>query len=213
MLPRGLPPAWCLLIEERLQRTTIRAPFAGVFDTRLVEVGSVIAPGQPIGVVVDLEPLKVTAGVPERYAANVMVGAVAGIGFSDLGQEGLATVSYVGARAHPDNRTFAVELSLETPVAGAKPQMVADVVLQRRVLSAAVVVPRQALVRTESGYAAYTVEGEGADAIAVASPVTLGPAAADEVVIDSGLAPGDRLIVIGQHQVADRDRVRIVNER
>lgn len=201
------------LMDERLQRTVIRAPFAGVLDSRHVEVGSVIAPGQAIGSVVDLDPLKVVAGVPERYAADVMVGATAGVSFSDLGQQGMATVSYVGAQVHPDNRTFAVELALASPVAGAKPQMVAEVMLQRRVHAGVVVVPRQALVRTEAGYTAFVVGGSGTAATADARVVTMGPSASDKVVITDGLSPGDQLIVVGQHQVANGDRVRIVTKQ
>ena len=200
------------LIHVRLQRTTIRAPFGGIFDTRLVEVGSVVAPGQAVGSVVDLTPLKVTAGVPERYAADVALGAVAGVRFDDLGHEGSARVSYVGAQVHPDNRTFLVELSLDSPVAGAKPQMVADVVLQRRLLSGVVVVPRQALIRTEAGYAAFVVEGTGDEITASARQVTQGPSASDRVVITEGLSPGDLVVIVGQNQVADGDRVRIVGE-
>ena len=199
------------LMEERLQRTTIRAPFDGIFDTRLVEIGSVVAPGQAVGSVVDVDPLKVTAGVPERYAADVVVGGAAGVSFSDLDVTGTASVSYVGARVHSGNRTFPVELSLETPVAGAKPQMVADVTLQRRLISGAIVVPRQALVRTEDGYAAFVVESASA-ATAVARQVTQGPSANDRVVITAGLSAGDRIVVVGQHQVADGDLVRIVGE-
>jgi membrane fusion protein, multidrug efflux system len=197
------------LIEERLQRTTIRAPFAGILDTRLVEVGSVVAPGQAVGSIVDLTPLKVTAGVPERYAADVALGATAGVAFSDLGYEGMAHVSYVGAQIHPDNRTFLIELSLQSPIPGAKPQMVADVALQRRTLGDVITVPRQSLVRLEAGYAAFVVE----DMVASARIVRQGPSASDRVVITDGLAAGDRLIVVGQNQVADGDRVRIVSER
>ncbi len=200
------------LIDERLQRTVIRAPFAGVLDSRLVEVGSVVAPGQAIGSIVDLEPLKVVTGVPERYAGDVSIGAAAGVGLSDLGYEGTAQVSYVGAQVHPANRTFLVELSLAAPVVGAKPQMVAEVVLQRRLLADVVVVPRQALVRTEAGYAAYVVTGSANSATADARVVTMGPSARDMVVITDGLSSGDQLIVVGQQQVANGDRVRIVTK-
>lgn len=201
------------LINKRLQRMTIRAPFDGVLDMRLVEVGAVVSPGQAVGQLVDLSPLKVTAGVPERYAADVHVGAGATIGIGAQGATVKATVTHVGARVHPGNRTFLVELSLDTPAAGIKPQMVADVVLQRRRLKDVIVVPRQALVRMEEGFAAFVVSGSGDDATAQSRSVGLGPSAQDQVVITSGLQAGDRLVVIGQNQVANGDRVRIVQSR
>ncbi len=201
------------LINERLQRMTIRAPFDGVLDTRLVEVGSVISPGQAVGHLVDLSPLKVTAGVPERYSADVSLGARAVVRFGAQDEMVEATVTHVGARVHPGNRTFLVELSLVQPAAGIKPEMVADVVLQRRRLANVIVAPRQALVRMEEGFAAFVVNGSDESATAQSRTVTLGASAQDQVVITDGLQSGDRLVVIGQSQVADGDRVRIVQSR
>ena len=64
-------------LEERLARTTIRAPFSGVWDERHVEIGSMVAPGQSVGRLIDLDPVRVVAGVPERYVPDVWVGAEA----------------------------------------------------------------------------------------------------------------------------------------
>jgi len=58
-------------LETRLARTVIRAPFSGIFEERHIEVGSMVSPGQSVGRLVDLDPVKVVAGVPERYAADV----------------------------------------------------------------------------------------------------------------------------------------------
>jgi hypothetical protein len=44
-------------------------------------------------------------------------------------------------------------------------------------------------------------------------PVRLGPTQRNEVVVEEGLAVGDRLIVLGQNQVADGDRVQVVRTR
>ncbi len=198
------------LIEARLRRTVVRAPFDGLLDQRLVEVGSVIAPGQAVAHILDLEPLKVTAGVPERYAAEVSAGDPATVAFADLADTCAAAVTYVGAAIDGRHRTFPVELDLERPVAGAKPAMVAEVMLVLEVHPGAIVVPNQALVRTEEGFSAF-VAAEGVEGpVARARPVTLGASGGDEVVATSGLSPADRLIVVGQQQVADGDRLRIV---
>lgn len=198
------------LIEARLLRAVVRAPFDGVLDQRLVEVGSVVSPGQALARIFDLEPLKVTTGVPERYAAQVAPGDRAVVAFAALGDTCGATVTYVGAAVEGRHRTFPVEFDLERPVAGAKPSMVAEVTLDLEVHTRAVVVPNQALVRTEEGFTAF-VAAAGADGpVARARPVTLGASGGDEVVAASGLEPGDFLIVAGQQHVADGDRLRIL---
>ena len=183
----------------------VRAPFDGLLDRRLVEVGSVVAPGQAVAHILDLEPLKVTTGVPERYAAEVSTGDPATVAFADLADTCAATVTYVGAAVDGRHRTFPVELDLERPVAGAKPAMVAEVMLVLEVHPGAIVVPNQALVRTEEGFSAF-VATDGVDGpVARARPVTLGASGGDEVVATSGLSPAERLIVVGQEQVADGD--------
>jgi multidrug efflux pump subunit AcrA (membrane-fusion protein) len=75
------------------------------------------------------------------------------------------------------------------------------------------VVPQEALVRKEDGYVVFTVETENGVDIVQARPVELGPAQQNEVVVLSGIDPGDRLIVVGQQTVAAGDRVTVVGER
>ncbi len=201
------------LIEARLRRTVVRAPFDGLLDRRLVDVGSFVSPGQAVAHILDLEPLKVATGVPERYAADVGVGARAVVAFEALADTCDAIVTYVGAAVDGGHRTFLVELDLERPVAGAKPAMVAEVQLVRRVYPQVLVVPRQALVRTEEGFSAFVAVAGEEGALAQVRPVALGASGGDEVVVTSGLSPADRLIVVGQQQVADGDRLRIVSGR
>jgi membrane fusion protein, multidrug efflux system len=198
-------------LQERLARTVIRAPFAGVLDERHVDVGAMVNPGEAVGRLVDLSPIKVVAGVPERYAADVHVGQEAVLTFDVLEHEPLhATVRYVGSTVDPDNRTFLVEVVLPNPQGLIKPQMVANLALTRRALDAALVVPQDALVRVEDGYVAYVAGERDGNPVAEVKPVTLGPTQRNLVVIESGLAPGDRLIVVGQKEVENGDRIRIV---
>ena len=57
------------------------------------------------------------------------------------------------------------------------------------------------------------VDVQGDAAIAEVRALTLGPSAQDEVVVVSGLSDQDRLIVLGQTQVAHGDHLRIVRAR
>lgn len=201
-------------LEERLARTTVTAPIAGVLDDRFVEVGTMVSPGVPVARIVDLDPVKVTAGVPERYAADVARGARATVAFDVLEERTFqGTVSYVGSSVNPSNRTFPVELTLPNPGRAIKPEMVADVSLVRRELDDVLVVPQEALVRVEDGFVAFVVvEGDGGT-VAEARSLVTGPAQRNHVVIRQGLRAGDRLVVSGQQMVAAGDRVRVVGER
>lgn len=198
-------------LEERLERTTVRAPFAGVLDQRMIEVGSMVSPGQALFRVVDLSPMKVVAGVPERYAADVRPGTETTVHFDVLpGDAFEGSISYVGATVDARNRTFPVELRMANPGGLVKPEMVANLEVERRTLEEAVVVPQDALVRVEDGYVVFVVREEGGVSVAERRRVELGPRQRDEVVIMAGVSEGDRLVVVGQKSVADGDRVNVV---
>ncbi|MGE0160785.1 MAG: efflux RND transporter periplasmic adaptor subunit [Gemmatimonadales bacterium] len=200
-------------LEERLARTVIRAPFAGVLDERLVDVGAMVSPGTPVARLVDLDPIKVFAGVPERYASDIRVGATATLEFEMLhGAPYTARIRYVGATVNPENRTFPIEVSLPNPNGMVKPQMVANMAVTRQTVENAIVVPQDALIRVESGYVVYVAAERGGATVAEARDVVLGPARRNQVVISDGLAAGERLIVVGHKEVEDGDRIRIVAE-
>ena len=200
-------------LQTRLGRTIIRAPIDGVLETRMVEVGAMVNVGTDVARIVSLDPVKVVAGVPERYARDVEVGAAAATVFDvlDISTEG--TISYVAATVNSRNRTFLIEIEMPNPEGVIKPEMVANVGVVRHLVPDAVVIPQEALVRVEDGYVVFVAEGEGEAAVVVSREVALGASQQNEVVIESGLTPGEKLIVVGQQQVTAGDRVNVVGTR
>lgn len=200
------------VLAARLERTVVRAPIGGILDDRMVEVGSMVAPGTPVARIVDADPVEVTAGVPERYARDIGAGAVARVRIDGPGggtYEGKA--AYVGTAVDERTRTFPVEFTIGNPGGVLKPGMVAQLDLARGSTDGALLVPRQAVQRASDGYFVYVVTGEGEQTMAQARAVVLGAGAGTDVVVESGLEPGERVIVVGQQQVANGDAVRVVS--
>lgn len=198
-------------LEERLARTIVRAPFAGILDERHVDVGAMVGPGETVGRMVDTNPIKVFAGVPERYAPDVRVGAGAQLRFEALGDDvHQSRIRYVGTAINQRNRTFPIEVVLPNPNGAIKPQMVANMAITRRQVEEAVVVPQDALVRVENGYVAFVVKQEAGRDIAEVREVVLGPTRRNLVVVEEGLATGEQLVVVGQKSVENGDRVAVV---
>lgn len=198
-------------LEERLARTTIRAPFSGILEDRTVEVGTMVSAGQPVARMVDRTPVKITAGVPERYAADVEPGAEAVVTFDVMpGEVFRAPITFVGSTVDAGSRTFRIEVRMANPRGVVKPEMVANVSVERRSFDQVVVVPQDALVRVEDGYVVFVVAEEDGVMVARERRVELGPAQRDMAVVESGLEPGEQLVVVGQKSVAGGDRVKIV---
>ncbi|MGB0542362.1 MAG: efflux RND transporter periplasmic adaptor subunit [Longimicrobiales bacterium] len=198
-------------LEERLARTVVRAPFSGILDERHVDVGTMVGPGKTIGRIVDLTPIKVFAGVPERYAPNVHAGAAATLRFEALGDDTFtSSIRYVGSTINPQSRTFPIEIELPNADGVIKPEMVANMSIIRQQVEDAIVVPQDALIRVEDGYVAFvTVDRDGVE-VAEVRQLVLGPTRRNLVVVQEGLNVGENLIVVGQKSVADGDRVNLV---
>ncbi len=89
--------------------------------------------------------------------------------------------------------------------------MVANVQLVREDLTDVVVASQDVIRRSEDGYHVFVVEEVDGETFAAAKPVRLGAAAGNQVVIESGLDVGDRLITLGSQLVDDGSRVRVVS--
>lgn len=100
--------------EIALDRVTITAPFAGMLDRRMVEEGNVLQEGDPVGVLVDLDPIRIIGQVSERAIAGLAIGQ-AGRAVVVTGREVAGRIAYLAAVADPATRTFQVELEVPNP--------------------------------------------------------------------------------------------------
>jgi outer membrane protein len=198
-------------LRERLERTVVRAPIAGLLDDRLVEVGTMVMPGTPVARIVDVSRVKVTGGVPERFAGEIARGAVALISIDgSAAREFEGRIDFVGASVEEQGRTFPVEIVVPNPGGGLKPGMIANVRVTRGQIESALLIPQEAVLRTEDGYIVYLAVEQGDEVRAEARPVVLGPTQANQVLVTNGLAAGDRIVVVGQNKIAGGDRLQIV---
>jgi membrane fusion protein, multidrug efflux system len=201
-------------LRERLDRAVVRAPISGVLDRRDVEVGTMVSPGTPIARIVQINPVKVEGGVPERFAADVGVGAPVRVTFDVLPDEVFeARVSFAGSAVNPRNRTYPIEVVVPNAARVIKPEMVANLEITRRELESVVVIPQDAVIRVEEGYIAFVVVERDGREFAEARPVVAVATQRNLIAVREGLAAGDRLVVVGQQQVAAGDRVQVVRVR
>ena len=198
-------------LEERLKRTEIRAPVAGIFDEKHVEVGELVTPGMPIARVVGVRRVKVIGGIPERYALDIERGDSARITFDVLPQrEFVGAIAFVGTSVNASNRTIPIEVVLDNRERLVKPQMLANVQVERARLDGVVVVSQDLVLRTEDGYQVFVATRSEGQLRAAGRAVTLGPSYANRVVVDAGLSMGDSVITVGHRQVDEGSFVRIV---
>ncbi|HER25514.1 MAG TPA: efflux RND transporter periplasmic adaptor subunit, partial [Rhodospirillales bacterium] len=97
-----------------INRTVIRAPFAGILEIQPVEVGDYAAVGHTVAKIVDLDPLLVVGEVTERAVKLLQTGTPAVARTLD-GRPLNGIVSYISKVASDSTRTFRVEVSVSNP--------------------------------------------------------------------------------------------------
>ena len=98
--------------ELDLDYMTIRAPFDGALQSRIVEVGDFVKVGDPVATFVDNRKIVVTADVSEFDAQYVEAGESAEARLA-TGERVRGTIRYVAPVADSSTRTFAVELEVD----------------------------------------------------------------------------------------------------
>jgi membrane fusion protein (multidrug efflux system) len=102
-------------LRAQLDKTTIRAPFAGVVVAKLNEAGGFAAPGVPLIQLVDIGQLKFTINVPENDLRHFRQGttyAITADALPDLSLSGKAVV--VGSKANMAN-LFPIQFLVQNP--------------------------------------------------------------------------------------------------
>jgi multidrug efflux system membrane fusion protein len=98
--------------ELDLEYMTVRAPFAGALQSRMVEIGDFVKRGDPIATYVDNRTIIVSANVSEFDAQAVEVGETAEARLA-TGEVVHGRIRYVAPVADEATRTFTVELEVE----------------------------------------------------------------------------------------------------
>jgi multidrug efflux system membrane fusion protein len=112
-----------------LSKTQLRAPFSGVFEKRLADIGDFLTPGGACGVVVELDPMLVVAEATDKTVGRLRTGARARLRLAD-GTEALGRVSYIATTADPATRTYRVQIEMRNPGGAIPVGRVADVRIQ-----------------------------------------------------------------------------------
>jgi multidrug efflux pump subunit AcrA (membrane-fusion protein) len=99
-------------LERNLDKTSIRAPFAGAIVGRHTELGEWIDEGGAVCEMIALDTVRVRVDVPERAIPFARAGAPATIAIEALDQTRNASITRVIPQASATARTFPVEIDV-----------------------------------------------------------------------------------------------------
>jgi multidrug efflux system membrane fusion protein len=184
--------------QTELGRLVIAAPFDGVLDSDTAELGSLMQPGTHCATILQLDPMKIVAYVPETVVDDVQIGAAAQARLSS-GRDVQGQVTFLSRSADPATRTFQVEITTPNKDLALRDGQSADIAIAADGV-AAHRVPASALTLDDSGTMGLrTVD---ADDTVRFYPVKLLRDTLDGVIV-TGLPDTVRIIITGQEYVTE----------
>ena len=181
------------LVEARIEKTKVHAPFDGTIGLRRVSEGAYLSPQTTIATLQSVNPIKLDLSVPEKYATRLDTGRrlTFSVRGSDQTFEGRLYASEPAI--NPETRAFQLRARAPNPDGQLRPGMFANVRLQLDTVPNALVVPDVSVVPALGAQRVFVVEN------GTASPrtVTLGVRTDSTVQITDGIAEGDTVITSG----------------
>ena len=188
----------------------LTASHAGVITAVEAEVGQVVSAGQPVVRLAHDGPRDAVFAVSESAIMSIRLGQSMQAMVLSTGQMVQGTVREMAASADPVTRTYAVKLALAPGVGRALP-LGATLNVRAPGLSSAVAsaikLPTSALRQEGQGTAVWVLDE--ATMTVNSQAVQLGPVDGNEVVVSSGLKPGQKVVSAGVHVLSPGQKVTV----
>ncbi|MHC4607208.1 MAG: efflux RND transporter periplasmic adaptor subunit [Planctomycetota bacterium] len=192
------------IIEDALENSVLKAPFAGRISRKLSEIGEVVGPGAPVAILTEMDPILVKAAVPDNLIARVARGQNARVCVANCpGEEFAGEVARTETSADPLTRTFRAEIRLANPDEKLRPGIIARVEIVVGEGRPALLVPLDAVVGLGAQPRVFVVR----DGKAVRRTIAVGGTRGNEVEVTDGLGEGETVVVSGQEYLRDGDAV------
>lgn len=196
------------IAKQNLDDCKLYAPCSGTVADRKLEVGSTVAPFQPVMRLLNLGALCVRVSVPECDISQIKNGLSARVvvpALDDLELRGVVDERNVSA--DPLSHSYMVRLRL-LDAAGKKllPGMVCRVAMGQRALAQGLLLPHRAVQIDNLGQRFVWVIQDSA---ATRRVVTIGDLSSNGVLVTSGLNGGEKVVVDGTQKVSEGTRVEM----
>ena len=183
------------LLQIRLDRSVVRAPFTGVVGRRYVSLGDNVNSGTKLTVMHTVNPQYAVLQVPERYAGQLRRGQLVSFQVAALpGRNFSGEVIFVDPTVELPARTILIKAVVPNPRRELASGMFIEARLATSIRPNAIVVPEDAILPLQGATFVWVVKDGKADR----RQVTLGVRTAGWAeIIGGGVEAGDQVVVGG----------------
>jgi HlyD family secretion protein len=207
------------LLQAEIAQTNIVAPFTGVVTQRLLDLGAFASPNQPVFQMSKIDHVYVNINVPDESLGYLTVGKPVQFTTSSVARKTyLGTIYDVNAIPTQGTLLYRARIVESNPGDLLRGGMLVNVLVKKEEHRGAIIVPRTAVVQTESGTFVFAVVGAPsskdagmpAQSVAKLVPVSLG-IQTDTLaeVISPKITPGTTVITTRPDALQDKSLVAV----
>jgi RND family efflux transporter MFP subunit len=192
------------LAEAARRDGTIRAPFGGYVQKRLVSPGEFVKTQTAVMSLVKVDPLKLTAEVPEKMAPWVKVGQSLTLAVEAMPGAAVAgQIARLSPAVNPQTRAFPIEGRVPNPSGSLKPGGFARVHITTDLVEHVLTVPATALQYRYGVNRVFVVTGDRLRA----TEIKIGDRVGDRVEVLGGVTAGQPIAATDVEKLVDGARV------
>lgn len=193
------------LNKAQIEKTEIRAPFAGKAGLRYLSEGAFVSPGMKIATLQSTSRLKIDFSVPQNYSIYIKEGNTVSFTTGNGSESTNAKIYAIEPGVDASTATLKVRAYITGKTSGFIPGKVIEVLVALTAPVKTILIPSETLVPEISGHSVYLYKGGKA----FSAPVEIGDRTEKVVQILSGITPGDTLIVSGLIQLRRDSPVKL----
>ncbi|SIO40451.1 membrane fusion protein, multidrug efflux system [Bradyrhizobium erythrophlei] len=199
--------------QTQLAYSTITAPLSGRTGVRLIDQGNIVHASDASGLVMitQLQPISVMFSLSDRQLTNISREMANGPlkviaeGRTDHQPLGEGTLTLVDNQIDQGTGTIRLKATFPNEDHALWPGQFINIRLLLRTLQQVVTVPSTAIQRGPNGMYVYVIKPDSTVAM---QPVSVGQMNDGTSVVESGLHPGDKIVVRGQYRLQPGTRVQ-----
>jgi len=198
------------IAQRDLRESTIRSPINGTLAERLVDIGTTISPQVKVASVVDTSKIRIGIGASEKEIHKIKKGQEVKVYIDAFpSEEYQGRVFSVGMKANESTLTFPIEVEIVNNLEPKlMPGMVARLKIKTGNHSQVMVIPQEVILDEEKGFFVFVAR----DGVAHKVKINPGSIIDSQVIVRDGLSPGDLVITVGSHAIAEGTKVKIKSE-
>ncbi|MGK2857617.1 MAG: efflux RND transporter periplasmic adaptor subunit [Thermoanaerobaculia bacterium] len=194
--------------QWRYSKTTIRAPFAGRVTSRKIQVGTHVRPGEELFTVTDYDPLIALIYIPETDVLALEEGREVRLNLkADEGVAFKGRISQISPVVDTATGTVKVKVEAIKPPKTVRPGSFVSVNIIRETRGAAVLLPREAVIRELRDAHVFVTDGNKA----TKRVIQLGIEEGTNVQVLSGVKAGEKVIIAGQGGLKDGSPIKVLD--